>query len=770
MDHRDDALRYPVLIVTPHVDDYKKRRAGGGQPRTFGSKEVSQEMLLQSCASIKADLNQLEHRTIGIARLKLRDEALAKSHRPVEAFTNETCPVIADLEEPGEMLVLVSQKGLDRLSQKIRSLGDTGVAHLTSIESFSLLEKERRFPQRVRSAILERLQETGKARLKIRIPGSHLLAPAFLEELYEQKTALQLTLTEMGVEEKLYLRRGCFEVYAIQIDTIEQAISLASLSFVDKLELMPMYMVNGSLVFNLASLQININEPLQNLPVVAIVDSGIDKNSPLESLVCGREMYVSLAEYDPSHGTSVAALAAALGGELKETLTPRCRLLDIVAMPGGKKIEEDTLIDRIEAAVTRYGSEVKQWNLSLAADPRTQPSTEFSDFATKLDELAKIYGVMFCCAAGNIASSYRNCWPPDPTYQERWISSPGDAVCGITVGSCTNDDTPDNALAPKGAPSPFSPRGPVANNIIKPDLLEVGGNIAGDGKTQLGVNTIGKGGNPVYPVGTSFAAPRVSGMSAEIQACIERSGLKNMKPYLPTKALLLHHAKIPETFVLGGNITMSDYYGFGIPSSMQDTIGDCFWRSTTLIYGQLYPNGEDLVIDDFPYPDGLHGGSNYWGQVWITMVSDPILDASFKTEYVRSNVDIQFGSVQGGKFKGQTNCVHTGERDERTLLRERHKWSPIKQYRSSWREGCSGDALRLKASLTLREKESEFIRTKIKSVQDYPVDFVIAITIADPLKAVQVNNQVFQKWRMRGYIPTPVEVTTQLRARFMPNF
>jgi len=56
-----------------------------------------------------------------------------------------------------------------------------------------------------------------------------------------------------------------------------------------------------------------------------------------------------------------------------------------------------------------------------------------------------------------------------------------------------------------------------------------------------------------------------------------------------------------------------------------------------------------------------------------------------------------------------------------------------------------------------------------KKVEDYQVDVVIAVTIADPLQLIQVNNQVLQKWRMRGYIPTQIEVAPRLRARFVTN-
>jgi serine protease AprX len=590
-----------------------------------------------------------------------------------------------------------------------------------------------------------------------------IFTPLFRNELEEQK----LTLTKMGVFEEPYLHQGDFEVYAAQIHNMEEAISLASLSFIDRLELMPIYIPTGSSIINIANLRLRINTPLNELPIVAIVDSGIDPNSPLEPLVYAREMCVTQKSYNPSHGTSVAALAAASDGLVGSTLIPRCRLLDVTIIDDAEPLYEDLLIRRLEIAVEKY-CDVKHWNMSLATTPGSR-STTFSDLAMALDDLQKRYDVTFVCAAGN-NPQYRRQWPPaSNSSTDWWVSPPGDTVCGITVGSYTGDNTPDNALAPNGAPSPFSPRGPVAYSIIKPDLLEVGGNIAGDG-TDIGVTTIQRNGDPCLISGTSFATPRVCGVSAEINACVSQSSTAGYtNPQLLAKALMLHHAKIPGDFALADNFRPSDYYGYGVPSSLEETIGDPFWRSTTLIYGRLYPDGEDIVIDDFPYPDGLRSNKRSWGQIWITMTSNPIVDPSFKTEYVRSNVDVHFGTVRQGKFKGEARLVHAGSGGEMSLIREQHKWSPIKQYRSSLHLDCLGNYWLLRIGLTLREKESKLIREGANEVEDYPVDFVSVVTIADPQHLVPVNNQIFQQWRLRGYVPVSIGVTPRLRTRFAMN-
>jgi hypothetical protein len=294
----------------------------------------------------------------------------------------------------------------------------------------------------------------------------------------------------------------------------------------------------------------------------------------------------------------------------------------------------------------------------------------------------------------------------------------------------------------------------------------VGGNLSGDGITCFGVNTIQTNGELLVDVGTSFSTPRVCGVGAELATCIARNGANTSNTQLLTKALLLHHASVPPVLALG--LYLSDFYGYGKPASLENMAGDPFWRSTTLICGRLYSNGEDLVIDDFPYPDGLSTDKGFTGRIWVTMVSEPIVDPSFKVEYARSDVEVHFGVMRQSRskeqFLGKIKCVHSGP--ETSLDREEHKWSPVKQYRNQTRMSCPGDRWKLRVELILRDKESDAIKRRQRHWTDFPVDIVLAVTIADPNQFVQVNNQMFQKWRARGYVPVQIGIVPRLRTRF----
>ena len=74
-----------------------------------------------------------------VARVTLRDDAIAKSHRPNSLFDDKSCPIIG-AEYFGHLLISVRHGALDRLTQKVRS-GTTryirnDVSKITSITPF----------------------------------------------------------------------------------------------------------------------------------------------------------------------------------------------------------------------------------------------------------------------------------------------------------------------------------------------------------------------------------------------------------------------------------------------------------------------------------------------------------------------------------------------------------------------------------------------------------------------------------------------------------
>ncbi len=90
------------------------------------------------------------------------------------------------------------------------------------------------------------------------------------------------------------------------------------------------------------------------------------------------------------------------------------------------------------------------------------------------------------------------------------IISPAESVRAITVGSIAHRET-TSSLVKINNPSPFSRKGPGANFIVKPDVVDYGGNISLiEGIENLGIISFDEDGKLVEGIGTSYSTPRVT--------------------------------------------------------------------------------------------------------------------------------------------------------------------------------------------------------------------------------------------------------------------
>src|SRR5688572_6544220 len=86
--------RLPIKIVIPRQDDFRPVPSGGSARKVFD--EVTREgrdLLLEQLASVRAVLAQGAN-VPAVARVVVKEKALAKSHRPFQLFNRNTCPII----------------------------------------------------------------------------------------------------------------------------------------------------------------------------------------------------------------------------------------------------------------------------------------------------------------------------------------------------------------------------------------------------------------------------------------------------------------------------------------------------------------------------------------------------------------------------------------------------------------------------------------------------------------------------------------------------
>lgn len=136
--------------------------------------------------------------------------------------------------------------------------------------------------------------------------------------------------------------------------------------------------------------------------------------------------------------------------------------------------------------------------------------------------------------------------------------------------------------------------GPGCADVIKPDLVHYGGNVGiKDGKIDInGVKSFSADGRICKGIGTSYSAPRVAALAAELTGSLK----EEFNPDL-IKALLIHSAKHPEEFDTN-LMDRINQIGFGIPSK----IGDILFNDpneVTLILSDSVDKGSNIKIMDF---------------------------------------------------------------------------------------------------------------------------------------------------------------------------
>jgi len=350
-----------------------------------------------------------------------------------------------------------------------------------------------------------------------------------------------------------------------------------------------------------------INRLTDHSAAIAVLDSGIVSNHPLFQGAVADEIpdVNGVISDDTGHGSQVAGLA--LYGDVKKCIdrgvfeqnvwivSAKIMFDDGSGIPiyDPEKLLEHQLQDVVDEVTNSYPN-CKIFNLSLG-NPfnKVYELKKQFNLAVLLDELAKEKGVIFTVSAGNIPQQdipledypeYFTRYVPD--YK---IIDPASAALAITVGSVAHEVAPyennsgDLHFAPASFnhPSPFTCAGPGFNGMIKPELVEYGGNVITNRYNERVNNIAAKilslnkdfitGRLFSSAIGTSLSCPKIAHQLALLVNHYSEAS-SNM-----IKALLISSAKIPiERPAMFSNITKNssdkdrqsllNMYGYGLPS------------------------------------------------------------------------------------------------------------------------------------------------------------------------------------------------------------
>lgn len=386
-----------------------------------------------------------------------------------------------------------------------------------------------------------------------------------------------------------------------------------------------------------------VESPSADSPLVAVLDSGIQESHPLIGPAVQTGFSISFVPGDSSvadlvspngHGTRVAGTALYRSGIAPGIYRLPFRVVNIRVLDRNGNLPEELVPqDYIGRAVKHAGPSARIFNHSVASKDGFEP-VHMSSWAASIDLVSYTRDVLFVQAAGNLRlndpglntrsiNHYLQDGVPYPDYLlERAcrIANPGHSFQALTVGSISADEWAQGdrrSFGGKHYPSAFTSTGPGLWDCIKPDVVELGGCLSLDSASPPGAAPHAKssldlvraqiGGGDYRSrdgFGTSFAAPLVTGLLAEIERLLPG------EPTLTYRALVANAARWPdwaERWLRPADILR--FLGYGIPSA-ERALENTDYRVTLITSGTREIGGTEAHIFRIPIPPELRNPSN----------------------------------------------------------------------------------------------------------------------------------------------------------------
>ena len=741
------------------------------------------EFLVHGLESVSEASRTNAYSRITYAKVKLRSDAIAKSHRPTKSlFTQRKRSIVVGGAGIGEMLIEMHPGAIEKTERAIKRAEDVSGDRPTrarsevgAIQSIQVYSSEDRVPFSLAEVTTwkERGIVSNGYYVDIFHPLHMLFEPMqisgdFRGLLLSFKNKLEslpyVTYKELltpgnGGQVFIYIDADNDEDY--EVKNAELLSFLAEHPLVRKVSAAPS--LSSFTAAEGVGLDVNVTAPddIASYPVVGVIDNGIS------DVFDGWKVYTWTELPDAyrleEHGSRVAGLLVK-GNELNGAdLVPEadgCRLADLFmfpsdgnwgdAYPQGVENFFESLRNAVEEAKETSGARI--FNLSMNQKSRNQSDGWYSIVAKKLDEISDELDVQFVISAGNLQPNQtRNEWiPADPEHNidslrpEHIALPPAESIRGLSVMALNPNDL---------SPTAYTHIGPAYPAGVKPDVAYVGGASEGDS----GLSSINMTGQKVLVKGTSMSAPLVT----KIMAAVDNKIGGNASLEL-LKALMIHHAEFPD-IIMGEEYddVRKNLYGFGVPTS-SDTILTEDAHSFTFVVADRIPSDKKLSLS-FPWPACLKKpDGSCRGEVKLTLVSRPLLDGVFGEELVRENITAYLrAGTADGKKKGLMKFVFSDIDDdepaeEENLIKDAFKWNPIKvSHAKLVRKKIIGDVF----------LEIEYLSREGMGPNYDGVPFAAILTISDPKGEAPVNREMKVVMQDLGIQLSDIQVATQIRGQ-----
>jgi hypothetical protein len=468
-----------------------------------------------------------------------------------------------------------------------------------------------------------------------------------------------------------------------------------------------------------------INTPPENSPKICVIDSGIQEGHRLLSSAIDRTLSRSYVTGDASiadmvrnggHGTKVAG-AVLFGNNIPKTgvYNADIFLCNARVLNAGNLLPADLFPPKLMEDIVRDFSVCKIFNLSVASS-RPCRITHMSQWAAAIDRLIFENDILFVISTGNIKSTTgdinnpgvkehieaRRSYPNYLLTNAARISNPSQSCFALTVGSICNNEFEDldkKSFGTQNQPSAFTRTGPGLWRMIKPDVVEYGGdfvrekganpNISRPPETSVEVvrTTLG-GGNAIgYDVGTSFSAPKVSHILGKILNLFPNASSNLLR------ALVVQSARLPGEKFRNPQFTDMQFLGYGIPDVYRATANS--QRRITMIQEGEIPAREAQLFT-IKIPDEIRRAGNEYDvlvEVTLSFTAIPRRTRRKINSYVSTWVDWhsskfeesynQFRQRITSYVEGPDQTIEEPSNDEHIQwsIRENVNWGNVRNLR-----------------------------------------------------------------------------------------
>lgn len=353
---------------------------------------------------------------------------------------------------------------------------------------------------------------------------------------------------------------------------------------------------------------VELVEPKEGSSSVCIIDSGIQEGHKLLNKAIdasrSRSFTSSQETHDVAggagHGTGVAG-AVLYGNNIPKSgkyelpcKIYNARVLDWDPVGQGTYIPNNIHTSTLMESIVDFYPDVNIFNMSINSSVSCKTS-HMSQWAATLDKLSHEKGKLFIVSAGNLKiSSTSNSFPGIKNYLDGGfeypefllekasrISNPAQSSFALTVGSVCHNEYMDGfkkSFGKTGDPSSFSRTGLGLWGMIKPDVVEFGGDFVVESNSTKNISTHSNTSPEIVQstlngfsgvgsgyVGTSYSAPKVAHIAAKLENVFPAKSLNFYR------ALIVQSARLPGGRLKDPETDDLRHMGYGIPNLSRAT-------------------------------------------------------------------------------------------------------------------------------------------------------------------------------------------------------